>query len=89
MTIHNLEACSFPKWYPRFTKATIESVIVPIPSEVVEYLQTDALVLPQETVLARCTEPTASSSNWGDVEEDSRELTVTLLLAMCSRKLVA
>ena len=49
MKVSDVNACSFEQWYPLFSKVTIESEILPIPSEVLSYLRSDAsLILPKE-----------------------------------------
>ena len=49
MRVEEIEACSFEKWYPEFSKVTFESQIVPLPQTVLEYLRSDGgIVLPIE-----------------------------------------
>ena len=60
--------CSFPAWYEQFEKVTVESVVLPLPEEVLNYLRTEgSLVLPQE-----CDQDNAKteSDGWEDEEND-------------------
>lgn len=53
--------CSFCSWYPKFTKEALESVILPIPEDVLKYLEHDAFLLPVEA-----TNDTICNSEWAD-----------------------
>lgn len=66
MKICDRTECSIATWYPVFRRHTVKSLMVPVPDEVIKYLEEDGIVLPLEaTPTARHT----SSRN----EEDSDE----------------
>ena len=49
MKVDEVLACALPNWYDRFTKVTFKSEVIPIPDEVLKYLQEQgSLVLPKE-----------------------------------------
>ena len=63
--------CSFCKWYPIFKKDTFESIILPIPEKVCNYLEHDAFLLPLEATKSNSK---ACNSKWSDgsqVKEES------------------
>ncbi|XP_015599767.1 cell division cycle protein 123 homolog [Cephus cinctus] len=62
---------SFSVWYPRFTKDSLEAVVLPIPDNVLKYLEHDAFVLPLEAAKS-----VPYSSEWSDgspVNQESAE----------------
>ena len=49
MKVSDVLECSFDRWYEKFEKVTIKSEILPIPDNVLNYLQDNGkLVLPSE-----------------------------------------
>ncbi|KAG7199970.1 hypothetical protein KM043_014398 [Ampulex compressa] len=40
--------CSFTSWYPQFCKYALKAVMIPIPENIVQYLENDAFLLPLE-----------------------------------------
>lgn len=44
----DLRACAYYNWFEDFSKITIKSVIIPIPTEIVEYLKDEIIILPKE-----------------------------------------
>lgn len=48
MKVDEVLACSFPHWYPEFSKITIRSEVIPVPDEVLAYLRSNSsVVLPK------------------------------------------
>ena len=54
--------CSFTKWYPKFSKNTLEATFLPLPDEICKYLEDDDFVLPVEATNAKIT----CNSEWSD-----------------------
>lgn len=46
--VSDLVACSYHNWYDEFRKNSIKSFVLPIPHEVLNYLQQDFFILPKE-----------------------------------------
>lgn len=44
----DLRACSFVNWYNKFHKITLQSVCVPLPDDIVNYLLDEIIILPKE-----------------------------------------
>jgi len=42
-----LDNCQFQCWYPRFRDHTINSVVIPLPDEFIQYLNEDSVFLPR------------------------------------------
>ena len=63
--LSDLINCSYQNWYEDFRKNAIKSFVLPIPSEVLNYLKQDLFVLPKE-----CT-PVGGSSGASYVGEES------------------
>lgn len=40
--------CSFPCWYSKFEHVTVIATIIPLPQNIIEYLENDAFILPVE-----------------------------------------
>ncbi|KOX69767.1 hypothetical protein WN51_05052 [Melipona quadrifasciata] len=60
--VNNLKPeCSFPSWYPLFSKDSLRATIIHIPDEVLKYLEYDAFVLPVEA-----TNFTSQNAEWMD-----------------------
>jgi len=50
MKVKDVLTSSLPAWYEKFEKCTIKSIILPLPAEVLSYLQDDGtLVLPEDS----------------------------------------
>ncbi|XP_033342060.2 translation initiation factor eIF2 assembly protein isoform X1 [Megalopta genalis] len=69
--------CSFPSWYSKFRKDTLEATILHIPNDVLKYLEDDAFFLPVEA-----TKESLENNEWADGspvinEEHSSELQPT------------
>ena len=47
-TKETIDRCSFEFWYPLFSSVSIKAKIIPLPSAVIDYLNSDNLVLPME-----------------------------------------
>lgn len=54
--------CSFSKWYPKFSKNASKAVILPLPEEIIKYLEHDAFLLPLEAANDKSTVGT----EWSD-----------------------
>jgi len=49
MLVKDVLACSLPSWYPQFEKVTVQTEILPLPDQVLNYLLEDGgLILPKE-----------------------------------------
>jgi hypothetical protein len=46
VTVDDVKNCAFSAWYERFRKITLKSVIIPLPEEFVDYLNSDGVFLP-------------------------------------------
>ena len=47
--VNNVQAeCSFSTWYPYFSKDSLEAIILPLPDDILKYLEQDAFILPAE-----------------------------------------
>lgn len=44
----DLRACSFVNWYNKFHKVALQSVCVPLPDDIVNYLLDEIIILPKE-----------------------------------------
>ncbi|XP_047497451.1 cell division cycle protein 123 homolog [Penaeus chinensis] len=48
MKVNDVMACSFPSWYEKFKKCTIKSIVIPLTTDVLAYMQDNGtLVLPE------------------------------------------
>lgn len=70
-----LSACSYTNWYKDYEKVSIESTVLPIPANVLQYLLDEIIILPKE-----CTPPAPLigggqqiESNAGYEDEDTEE----------------
>lgn len=63
MKISEVLNCTFSEWYSRFKDHTIKSCILPLPTEFVDYLLADKVVLPEGTVML-------SANNDGDDSDE-------------------
>lgn len=63
--LSDLIVCSYHNWYEEFRKNCIKSFVLPIPQEVLKYLQQDFFILPKECA------PVGSSSGACFVGEES------------------
>lgn len=65
-----LKECSIQKWYNAYKKISIKTYIVPIPPNLVEYMQDEMIVLPKEC-------ETQNDTALGDdyLDEDTKETT--------------
>ena len=51
MKVSDVLECSLPKWYPKFKKVTIKSIVIPVSEDVLQYfLSSDSLILPKECI---------------------------------------
>lgn len=75
--VNNVQAeCSFTAWYPHFSKDSLEAIILPLPDEILKYLEHDAFVLPVEAT--KNVECTAEWSDGSTVYPDSSEVKKTI-----------
>ncbi|XP_031638096.1 cell division cycle protein 123 homolog, partial [Contarinia nasturtii] len=44
----DLRACAYTNWYKKFRKITFESICIPLPKEIVQYLLDEIIILPKE-----------------------------------------
>lgn len=51
MLVHEINACSFDKWYSTFRKVTIQSKIIPLSDEVLNYLRSDESLVRSNTYI--------------------------------------
>ncbi|GFO23233.1 cell division cycle protein 123 homolog, partial [Plakobranchus ocellatus] len=49
MKISDVLRCSFPEWYAKFQHVTYKSIIIPLPSSFLDYLNMDSVVLPENS----------------------------------------
>jgi hypothetical protein len=42
----SIDLCSFNYWYPLFSSVSIKSIFIPLPQQVIDYINSDGLVLP-------------------------------------------
>ncbi|KAL3852393.1 hypothetical protein ACJMK2_016044 [Sinanodonta woodiana] len=56
MKVENVLNCSFSSWYSVFKDVTTKSLVIPLPQEFLEYLHSDGLVLPEQSVAASSNE---------------------------------
>lgn len=63
--LSDLIVCSYHNWYEEFRKNCIKSFVLPIPPEVMKYLEQDFFILPKECA------PVGSSSGASFVGEES------------------
>lgn len=47
-TKNSIDACSFECWYPLLSSVSIRSKFIPLPQDVIDYLNSDGLVLPTD-----------------------------------------
>jgi hypothetical protein len=47
-TKRSIDICSFDFWYPLFSSVSIKSMCIPLAQEVIDYLNSDGLVLPTD-----------------------------------------
>jgi hypothetical protein len=47
-TKRSIDICSFDFWYPIFSSVSIKSICIPLSEEVIDYLNSDGLVLPTD-----------------------------------------
>lgn len=52
MEVQDVLNCTFSSWYSNFKHITIKSHILPIPTDFLDYLQADGVVLPEQCVAA-------------------------------------
>ena len=76
MKRQNILNCSFSNWYPLFRRYSIDSRIIKLPEEFIEYLLADGVVLPGsdedefiETVKNMDLDDEETSDSWSDDEE--------------------
>lgn len=80
----DLRACSYVNWYNIFHKISLQSVCVPLPDEIVNYLLDEIIILPKEcyareqsaTATATSYSGEPSSFDAGD-DDDSTETEVS------------
>ncbi|KAK7022908.1 hypothetical protein SK128_016043 [Halocaridina rubra] len=73
MKVHEMFTCALPNWYEKFKKHTIESIFLPIPPDVLAYLQDNGtLVLPEGSLPETQNNP-SSKENDEDNEWDNNE----------------
>lgn len=74
----DLRSCSFPAWYRLFAKVTFESVCLPMPTNVLNYLLHYPFVLPKECSTEKCQEFCDEfSSTAADDDDDPEAATVS------------
>lgn len=83
MKICDRTECSIATWYPVFRRQTVKSLIIPLPDEVVKYLEEDGIVLPLEATpvlhhTSSRNEGSEEETDWS--EEEQVEMKVTKLI---------
>lgn len=68
-----MDECSFSKWYRKFSRYTIDSIPVPVPPEVLTYIQANGIILPKEADLPRRSRRDSYSSWTGSEDSDEEE----------------
>lgn len=63
--------CSFSSWHEKFSKDSLNSTIIDIPNEVLEYLDLDAFVLPKEAITGSINNPEWTDGAIVDSQEKS------------------
>lgn len=81
-----LKSCSFPSWYPKFSKITFKSIRIPIPTNVLKYILDDVFVLPKECNATSTTDEAqsnaAGSSDNKEWESEDVEIEVIDIFAI-------
>lgn len=71
-------ACSYTNWYENFHKITLESICIPLPDRIVDYLRDEIIILPKECYGHE--EPTtvdqSAGSSFGDDDGDDEEVII-------------
>ena len=73
VTREHVKSCSLPTWYVPLRKLTIRSVIIPVPSNFLRYLQEDGIRLPNvpSNVVLHPNDPrNESGAEWSDEDGD-------------------
>lgn len=77
MLSSDIEIFSFPNWYPLFENASVESVILPITNDVLQYLRKGPLILPLEATSSARYKGVLTEQNysvdWSEEEEEDGE----------------
>ena len=76
LTKSHVHACSLPTWYPILRKATIRSIVIPLPSTFIEYLNQDGIQLPDlpSNIEIHPNDPRReSTTDWSSDEDDANE----------------
>lgn len=76
----NLRACSYINWHKKFRKITYKSVCIPLPENVVKYLQDETIILPKECyndeVEVEFEQSSSDTSSSNEQEENEEETKV-------------
>lgn len=62
----DLRACSYVNWYNKFHKISLQSVCVPLPDEIVNYLLDEIIILPKECYAREQATTVAATSYSGE-----------------------
>ena len=76
MKCEDVLACSLPEWYPKFSKSTFKSVILPLPQDVLTWLRSsETLRLPRECNddNPKPQEQDDGEDSWDEEEEEEGE----------------
>lgn len=63
----DLRACSYVNWYHKFHKISLQSVCVPLPDDIVNYLLDEIIVLPKECYAREQSASVAASLSYSGV----------------------
>lgn len=93
----DLRACSFVNWYNKFHKVALQSVCVPLPDDIVNYLLDEIIILPKEcyareqSTSVAATNYSGAPSSFDAGEDDSTGTEVfqqMLVIQIQNRKLI-
>jgi hypothetical protein len=73
----DFKACQFSSWYETFRQgpkpATIKSVVIPLPTEFIDYLLSDGVSLPEGATRVSSCIPNTADEHWSSDEEDEND----------------
>lgn len=75
--LSDLINCSYQNWYEAFRKNSIKSFVLPIPSEVLNYLKQDFFILPKECAPVGCSSSASyigEETNFDDEDTEGAEI---------------
>lgn len=76
--ISDLISCSYQNWYEDFRKNSIKSFVLPIPTEVLNYLKQDLFILPKECTpvggSSACASYVGEESNFDDEDTEGTDI---------------